>query len=139
MESKGKFVYHLVPLDLRGTVLYPLNQLKTVYPEVAAKQPAKYGGREHALQQRVLPLDCLWNDVLMFSPIPSWTIKATIEEAGHLRPARKWFEIAVAPFTPENTALYLPGEDPSEEQIIPYMPGCLVRYADIPEGASGGE
>jgi hypothetical protein len=133
MESTGPCVYHLVPPDLRGTVLYPLNQLKAIYPEIAAQRMAKYAGREHVLQQRVPPLDCVWNDVLMFSPVHPAALQAAMEEAGHVRSPRRWFEIDTQRFTRENTALYLPGASPEEARIVPYEPGCLVHYAHVSE------
>ncbi|NJL81433.1 MAG: hypothetical protein HC917_26525 [Richelia sp. SM2_1_7] len=114
-------------------MLYPLNQLKTIYPEIAAQQMAKYAGREHILQRRVPPLSCWWNDVLMFSPVPPSTLKAAMEEAGHTCAPRQWFEIDAQRFTYENTAFYLPGEAPEEARIIPYERGCLVRYANVSE------
>jgi hypothetical protein len=133
MRATEPFVYHLVPPDLRGTVLYPLNQLKTIHPEIAAKQMAKYAGRVHVLQQRVPTLDCMWNDVLMFSPVHPAALKAAMEEAGHVRFPRRWFEINAQRFTRDNTALYLPGETPEEAQIMPYEPGCLADYAHVSE------
>ena len=62
-------IYHLVPRELRGTLLYPLNQLKSVFPDLAAQHFTKYYDRADLPSTPIPPLQCLWNDVLMFSPV----------------------------------------------------------------------
>jgi hypothetical protein len=53
------FVYHLVPGNLKGSILYPLNRLRDIHPEIAAEHAAKYQGREETMQMRVEPLNCM--------------------------------------------------------------------------------
>jgi hypothetical protein len=79
-EKEKRFAYHLIPLHLRGTVLYPLHQLTVIYPDIAAKHMTKYQGRRHLLNKPIPPLDCLWNDVLMLSPVHPAAMKAAMEE-----------------------------------------------------------
>ncbi len=133
MDDKKGFVYHLVPSNLRGAVLYPLNRLKVIYPDIAATHMTKYQGRLHLLEKPIPPLDCLWNDVLMLAPVHPAALKVAMEEAGHFRPARQWFAIDAALFRRDNTAIYLPGTHPSEERIIPFEPQCLAQYTHVPE------
>ena len=134
MDAKEKvFAYHLVPPNLRGAVLYPLNRLKVIYPDIAATHLTKYQGRLHLLEKLIPPLHCLWNDVLMLSPVHPAALKAALEEAGHVRPARKWLAIDAALFRRDNTAIYVPGTRPAEERILPFEPQCLAQYAQVPE------
>ncbi len=66
------FIYHGCPETMIGTVLYPLNVLRTTHPELHRREMAKYADnpKRQALPSTVLPLlDCLWNDVLHCSPI----------------------------------------------------------------------
>ncbi len=63
------YLYHSVPKNLQGNILYPLNTLKEKHPEIYEQQVSKYVGREHMTQQRIPILDCLWNDVLHFSAV----------------------------------------------------------------------
>lgn len=135
MEDRGlnRFVYHLVPEDLRGTVIYPLNVLRTVHPDIAARKLEKYRGREHLLTSPIPPLGCVWNDVIMFSPVHPRDIRAALAEAGDVRPLRKWLEVGAVLFSPADTALYLPGDSPQDERFESYEPGCLERYARLPE------
>lgn len=127
------YVYHLVPANLRGSVLYPLSQLRSIYPDTAAAHAAKYHGREQAMEQWIQPLACRWNEVLQLSPVHPSVLRAALAESGHVRPLRRWFAIDAQHFSPSNTALYLPSSRPNYERIIAYTPGCLNQYRSLPE------
>ncbi|MES2965058.1 MAG: hypothetical protein V4760_14325 [Bdellovibrionota bacterium] len=62
-------LYHFKPIGMVGDVLIPLNELKATLPEVYSEQVKKYEGREKLLEKKIPILDCLWNDVLHFSPV----------------------------------------------------------------------
>jgi hypothetical protein len=49
-----KVVYHGVPKDMVGHVLYPLSQLPAIAPEAYQFQKSKYVGRESVLGYRSL-------------------------------------------------------------------------------------
>ena len=103
-----KVIYHLVPKTIHGNVLYPLNALHDIVPEIAEKAAQKYKGRE-AIQKRHIPfLDCLWGDVLMFCPVHPSLIMATFREEGYELKARKWFQIPLDRLQPQNSVTYLP-------------------------------
>ncbi len=80
--SEPIYIYHSVPKNLTGDILYPLNVLKEKYPEVYEKEVAKYVGRERVMEQKIPILNCLWNDVLHFSPVHPAKIKQAMIEAG---------------------------------------------------------
>ena len=46
------YLYHRVPENLIGETLYPLNELKTLYPDVYAEHVKKYEGREEKMDRR---------------------------------------------------------------------------------------
>jgi len=87
------YLYHRVPADLRGHILYPLNQLKSVYPSLYLTKTAGYQGREAVMQARLPILGCLWNDVLHFSPIHPGKIQQALADAGFARKPRHYYEI----------------------------------------------
>ena len=65
-----RYIYHLVPPAMKGTMLYPLNELKELFPEIYAAEVAKYRGREQKLNSRIPMLgNCLWNDVLFLTAV----------------------------------------------------------------------
>ena len=86
-------LYHLAPLELSGTTLYPLNQLKDTNPTVYAHAVSKYAGREEVMQQIIPLLNCLWNDVIFLSPVhPEKVVQARFENGlGYPTYRRNWF------------------------------------------------
>lgn len=91
--SQTGYVYHRVPDDLNGHILYPLNQLKSVYPSLYVTKAAHYQNREAVTQARLPILDCLWNDVLHFSPVHPSKIQEALAEAGFGRKPRRYYEV----------------------------------------------
>lgn len=103
---QNHFVYHLVPKQLHGKTLYPLNRLSKIAPTLAATYAKKYLGREAILERHIPPLNCLWNDVLMFCPVHPRDIVQTFREEGYSIKPRRWFEIPLSRFEMRHTAVY---------------------------------
>ena len=64
-----EYVYHMVPEELKGEYLIPLNELKRVYPNLYREYIQKYKDhtqRENLLTRKIPKLECLWNDVVHF-------------------------------------------------------------------------
>jgi hypothetical protein len=87
------YLYHRVPADLKGHILYPLNQLKSIYPSLYVTKAANYQGREAVMQARLPILDCLWNDVLHFSPVHPSKVQQALAEVGFARKQRRYYEV----------------------------------------------
>jgi len=88
------FVYHGCPEIMKGSVLYPLNELRTRHPEVYRRALAKYEDHPDRakLPSTILPLlDCLWNDVLHCSPIHPPRLDDAWRAQGVERVPRKTF------------------------------------------------
>ena len=133
------FIYHHVPIDMIGTTLYPLNQLKKDYPELYQFHRKKYEKREHILEQRIPVLNnCLWNDVLFFSTIHPQLLFDARREAGwpNLQP-QLYFKVdansleqdllALHPYEPEQET----NRGISPTAFIKYTPGMLEEYSAI--------
>ena len=61
------FVYHMVPTEMIGEKLIPLNSLGKVHPSLYEKYTEKYYDhpeRSALLKKQVPKLDCLRNDIL---------------------------------------------------------------------------
>ena len=99
-------LYHRRPLDMRGNVLYPLNVLRDTIPEIDEHQGRKYDGREELLQQRIVPLDCLWNDALHLSPVHPGDVAQVAKSEGVAWSEADWFEIDPSNFTGADTAIF---------------------------------
>lgn len=103
------YVYHRIPHDLTGQVLYPLNQLKSIYPSLYVTKAASYQNREAVMQARLPLLNCLWNDVLHFSPVHPRKVQEALAEAGFGRKLRRYFEVdpIAKGFNPTNAVIFL--------------------------------
>lgn len=134
------YIYHLVPKNFTGTVLYPLNELMKHHPEVYTTHIKKYEGRQVLLERKIPILNCLWNDVLHFSPVHPQKIRAALFEAGFEIKTLQWFEINPESIgiNTQNTMIYL---SPKREQgdfsvqvkdFELYEPKKLAEMSDIP-------
>jgi hypothetical protein len=91
------FLFHARPAAMRGDVLYPLNRLKAIHPDVYEREQRKYDGRERLLELRIPFLDVRWNDALHLSPIHPARLAAAWRAAGVTSSAweREFFAIPV--------------------------------------------
>ena len=140
-SAEGHYIYHRFRNDLSGPILYPLNQLKDIYPKVYASKVKNYDGREGVMKMRIPFLDCLWNDVLHFSPVHPAKIHAVRVAAGFPRRTRTYFELNPTEmgFNAENSVIFLhehlelgtfvlKGED-----FEPFDPHALSRFTEVPD------
>ncbi|QBD76366.1 hypothetical protein EPA93_10235 [Ktedonosporobacter rubrisoli] len=93
-------LYHQYPLDMRGEVLYPLNTLKYLYPDIYEREILKYQDHPNRedLPKRVIPLlNCLWNDVVQCSPIHPHLVYLALRERGFpVQPDRAFWQIPLS-------------------------------------------
>lgn len=82
VAPRVQFVYHQLAVDFRGSVLYPLNHLATVYPDIHAREAPKYAGREGVLSYRVPHLDAPWADTVNLSTVDPRLLVAARERLG---------------------------------------------------------
>ena len=133
------WLYHMVPPDLIGGILYPLNQLQTILPSIYEKQIAKYQGREWVMQQTVPILNCFWNDVVHLSLVHPSQIVDGLRGAGFSWRHRKFFEIdpSIAGFNSENAVIYIFEKNliemgkGRETNFSPYDSALLAQLAHI--------
>ena len=134
------YIYHRVPHNLTGSILYPLNILKQKFPELYTAHVQKYVGREALPQQSIPPLRCLWNDVLHFSPIHPDLIQRALVFAGAKPRNMQWFQVdpVALNFNAKNSAIYqyplkVRGDyskDPAD--FKKFSPHLLAAIDDLP-------
>ena len=86
-------VYHGMPRDMSGSVLYPLNQLQAFVPDRYAFQKAKYAGREAVLDYRIPGLGLLFNDTVHCSALHPYHLFRARQDLGldpPVRPTSGW-------------------------------------------------
>jgi len=134
------FLYHRKRADMQGNILYPLNTLKDIHPELFNELVRKYGGREWILTGKIPKLDCLWNDVIHMTAVSPFDIRDALLEAGHELKNFKWFKIPVESLDPKNLIVYLYKEkmvgkktiDPSEFEDFDM--NKMEEYGEIGDG-----
>jgi hypothetical protein len=90
-------IYHMVPKDMQGDMLYPLAELQHRYPEIYARQLAKYNDHptRKELPNRYIPkLDCYSRDVLQFCPVHPHLIYAGLVERGMSPPPLRFYVLS---------------------------------------------
>ncbi len=101
------YLYHRVPENIQGSVLYPLNRLKETMPGVYKKEVQKYEGRESLLEIKIPLLDCLWNDVLHLTAVHPNEVKKALVEAGRSGDFQmRYFQIDPATLDLNKTVVY---------------------------------
>ena len=129
------YIYHAVPLNMTGTVLYPLNQLKGALPELYKSQAKKYKGRECLMEHRIPLLDCLWNDVLFLTAVHPSDFRTAFESVGFPRPrGLRSFQFDISTLDHSRMGVLTDGMGKGEPGVYePFNPTKLEEYATIPE------
>jgi len=125
------YLYHRVPDGMEGTILYPLNQLKELMPEVCARQAAKYAGREFIMERKIGILNCAWNDVLHLSPIHPSQISAAFSRIGLVYKPSDFFEVSAESLDPKETVIQ-PMYDSDSNETVSYNIEKLKGMTDLP-------
>lgn len=140
MQSKKSnnslFLYHKVPKYFTGKILYPLNKLKSLLPEVYKLELVKYEGREDLMTLKIPLLDCLWNDVLHLSPIPPHEIKFALKEAGYTPRPTRYFVIDPSSLAVDDVVIYTFNHDTrevDERDMLWFDYSRLKAYVHLPE------
>ena len=135
-------VYHRLPEEMRGTTLYPLNELRDREPSAYRDQVAKYEGREALLSKPVPPLGVLWNDVLHMSPVHPAHIRDAILAAGFKWPAGSQRYLQIDPsqlgMSEDNACLFhaiVPSqrERGAEPRFEPYTHEGVRLHSQLPD------
>jgi len=64
-----RYVYHLCAPDFRGDILYPLDTLRPVYPDLYERERVKYEGRDSVLRFVVPHLGVTWGATVNLSAL----------------------------------------------------------------------
>jgi hypothetical protein len=100
------YLYHVLPDQMHGNILYPLHDMRARFPDVFAKEAKKYEGREQLMNKQIPPLDCLWNDVLHCSPFPIEEIVAALHESGFPVACPKYCRFEIDALDPKKLAVF---------------------------------
>lgn len=136
--SSMHYLYHRVPENMKGNILYPLNELKNIFPEIYLENVKKYKGREETMEHRIPILNCLWKDVIHMSSVHPSEVKKELGKNGQVMFKTKFFEIDPFLLEPEKTIIYLYGHNKREDKLkednfAKYDPNKIQDYSLFPE------
>lgn len=80
-----KYVYHMVPKEMRGETLISLNALEKIDTELYESYASKYydhPDRIKLLSRRIPKLNCLWNDVIFLLPLHPYHVFDALNSIG---------------------------------------------------------
>jgi hypothetical protein len=132
-----EYLYHRVPGNMFGAVLYPLNALKESHPDIYAEHIKKYKGREKLLSAEIPPLHCLWNDVLHFTAVSPQELKNNLAKAGIELDPVAWYKVPVSMIKGEKSITFIYRRDtgliPTFKEFEPFDPSKMSTYRKVPE------
>ncbi|SFC51356.1 hypothetical protein SAMN05443252_10438 [Bacillus sp. OV322] len=106
-----QYVYYMVPSEMKGEKLIPLNSLKYPYPQMYEKYTKKYFDhpeRPKLLSKQVPKLNCLWNDVLHFLPLhPYYVYMAFTKLDIKAKEKQRFFKVPIVNLKNNKNAIYL--------------------------------
>lgn len=133
-----QYIYHIVPDKIKGKTLYPLNILKSKFPEIYNLEIKKYSGREEVLKRKIPILNCLWNDVLHFTPVNPKKIINELAKLG-IRKSFSWYKIDASKLDKNKSVIYLykfkKGNPMSLDNFKEYDHKKMSRLDKIPKRA----
>lgn len=101
----AQYVWHRVPENLQGNILFPLNKLKEFNLDLYNQYNEKYKDRFKLTQRKITPLNCIWNDVLFFCPVHPQKIHNLLRENGWGNMTKRYFQIPVSKLNPDVTTI----------------------------------
>ncbi len=122
------YLYHRVPQNIKGRFLMPLNELKQKYPKIYNEHIKKYAGRMETLEDKIPPLNCLWNDVLHMTAVHPKKVYNALKSSGFKRGlnGEKWFEIDPELIDRDKTVVSV-----GEDSYVRFNLGDLEKYSEI--------
>lgn len=133
-EEPVEYLYHQVPTKLKGNTLYPLNELKTMYPDIYQAEVAKYQGREQLMEEQIPLGDAQWNDVIHLTAVHPAKVKEALVEAGMTDlPEMEWYQIPISLLQVDNSIIWSGHfEDEPNDQFRQFNEEALQQAAKIP-------
>lgn len=128
------YLYHHVPTNQIGDIIYPLNQLKEKFPDIYSREYAKYDNiKEKDVE---IPGFGYWNNCVNLMPVNPGLVKKELEKYGH-DTNWEWRFYKINPDSLDNSKLVIMimtnNEDILERKIIQFSKEAFDKYCHIGE------
>lgn len=132
-----EYLYHMMPDNMKGNFLMPLNTLKKEHPSLYKEEVKKYEGRKFLLKVKIPYLNCLWNDVIHMTSINPKDHKKALVEAGMRKNIKtKWFRINPKDLDKDSTIVWLypekKGRKLDKKEYVKFNHSRLKKYSKVP-------
>ena len=144
------FVYHLCAPDFRGDMLYPLDGLRQVFPDIHERERIKYANRESVLSYVIPGLGVTWGATVNLSALdPSQLVAARrqlgvpfsnlltrrvlripVERIAHLPAVRYNSETHWINSSPGDSTVPLA---PPSDEFVPFNAEIYEEVQEVPE------
>lgn len=119
-----------------GSVLYPLNRLKSVSGELYQQLAERYSNRRDLMEQRIPKLNCYWNDVIHCIPIHPHLLYEAMIHAGMRPQEREYLQIDVSLLVNVECAVFAFNTSPPipvpDHEVALVEPDSFEELTDIP-------
>lgn len=138
--QKTQCVYHRITKDFKGTWIIPLNLMPFMegYEEIYQNAIKKYDDRTWLLDRIIPTLNCLWNDVIFFSPLHPHKHYEEYVRLGYTPRNLKFFKIPVEVLKEKRVTVWkwlsekkYPVNDPIHISIVAYCALNFDRYQEM--------
>ncbi|MFO0743585.1 MAG: hypothetical protein U0469_00860 [Candidatus Paceibacterota bacterium] len=135
-NTEKRYLYHRVPDDMKGNIIYPLNELKNIHPDLYLSKAIKYKGREDVMDNLIKSLEAKWNDVIFMSAVDPKELKEELIKAGMKPKEFKFFQIDPTKLDLQKTKVFLFKENNRkifDDEFTDFKLEDLEKYSIIPE------
>lgn len=137
--KETQYVYHIKSDKFKGKFIYPLEELKIIYPDIYKKEISKYKGREAHPNTKIKLLDCQWKDCVNFSTINPIKIFELEELLGIKTENAEIFRFKISDLSKLDFCLYDDDISPKKEEAYSqitissyketqFIPNKTVKY-----------
>lgn len=139
MPTTHGTLYHLIPSEVRGEHLVPLNGLRSTHPDLYDVHAAKHRGREWVIDEPIPPLNCTWGDVVFLAPVDSTELFNALARAGRPTSLPPAATLDASRLDPRNCAIRLMRHgrrghypDPTDEHdYLPFTTAALRAVSRV--------
>lgn len=116
LAKEIQYVYHIKSDNFKGKFIYPLSELKEIYPDIYKQELSKYKGRESHPEIKIKLLDCQWKDCINFSTLNPIKIFQLKELLGISNKETDIFQFKISSLSNLDFCLYNDDKSPKNEE-----------------------
>lgn len=136
--ENAQFLYHIVPSDMAGNILFPLHRLAVEHPRLAEEAAEKYSGRRRLMDVVIPLLGCRWNDVIHLTPLHPSKTRRALAAAGFAADDRSFFAVPPQVLKEGRAVCFANSKDTAgaydfdAADFVPFVPDAYRELESVP-------